>query len=53
MIPMNYKGVMGVPTSIVPLLNRSQFEIIAFKTVGATVDGKEMYAKALIRFRNI
>lgn len=53
MIPMNYKGVMGVPTSIVPLLNRSQFEVIAFKTVGATVDGKEMYAKALIRFRNI
>jgi hypothetical protein len=28
MIPMDYKGIMGVPVTFLPLINTKQFEIV-------------------------
>lgn len=60
MIPMGYTGVFGVPVTVLPRLNMSQFEIIGLdryvedNTNGKrfTINGKELFARILIRFRN-
>lgn len=70
-IPMDYEGVMAVPVSILPSLNKEQFEVIGLlasgydpKIVGihktwerkearGVIDGKVVYARVLVRFRNI
>ena len=55
MIPMDYDGIMGVPVSILPLLNLNQFEIIGFRkgTDGKdlSLNGKYTYTRVLVRFR--
>lgn len=69
MIPMNCDIVMGVPVTIIPELNLEQFEILGitsssrkflgglgydgFGTTKAIVQGRELNARLLIRFRNI
>lgn len=69
-IPMDYDGVMAVPVSILPLLNKDQFEILSaldyctnsvvankgyglIKDVYGSLNGKNKYARVLVRFRNI
>ena len=58
-IPMDYKGVMGVPKSFMDKFNSEQFELVSFrkgndgKDLVYTVDGKKVYpfTRILIRFR--
>lgn len=70
-IPMNYKGIMGIPVTFLPILNKEQFEVIgllaggnnknvigmeksyACKESRGLLDGKVVYARVLVRFRNI
>lgn len=57
MIPMNCKGVMGVPVTIAPFLNLNQFEIVGFRKdddgKDLRINGKDTHCRFLIRFRNI
>lgn len=82
MIPMDYKGCIGLPITFFPFLNKEQFEIIGVfnrfnesddkngcicgelaeyidnhgkieHTTGPVVNGKAVYTRLLIRFRNI
>ncbi|HDZ54592.1 MAG TPA: modification methylase [Candidatus Nealsonbacteria bacterium] len=57
-IPMDYKGVMGVPITFVDKYNPKQFEIIGIDRYVEdnpnygkrfTIDGKEIYARILIK----
>ena len=57
-IPMDYNGVMGVPITFLDKYNPDQFEIIGLDRYVAdnpayghrfTIDGKETYARILIR----
>ena len=56
MIPMDYKGVMGVPVTNLPILNLNQFKIIGFRkgTDGKDlcINGKYTHTRILISFRN-
>ena len=53
MIPMDYKGVMGVPATIACHLNWEQFELVGeLCTKAGIVNGKKVHARLLIRFRN-
>jgi hypothetical protein len=59
-IPYDYKGIMGVPITIINKYNSDQFEIIGEANHGSdneydlfkpTVNGKEMFKRILIRNR--
>jgi len=61
-IPMDYDGVMGVPITFVDKYNPKQFEIIGIDRYVEdnpnygrrfTINGKEIYARILIKNRNI
>ncbi|MDE2955432.1 MAG: adenine-specific methyltransferase EcoRI family protein [Bacteroidota bacterium] len=61
-IPCGYKGIMGVPISFLDKYNPGQFEIVGMDrplVMGLTgkqsrfwLDGKEIYARIVIRLRN-
>lgn len=57
MIPMDFKGVMGIPVTIAPFLNLKQFELVGFRkgedNKDLRVNGKDTHCRFLIRFRNI
>lgn len=59
-IPMDYDGVMGVPITFLDRYNPDEFEILGLDRYIAdnphpgrrfTIDGRETYARVLIRFR--
>lgn len=61
-IPMNYKGVMGVPVTFVDKYNPEQFEIIGIDRYVKdnpnygkrfTIKGQEMYARILIKNKKL
>lgn len=61
-IPMDYDGVMGVPITFIDKYNPEQFEIIGLDRYiddnpnpgkRFTIDGKEKYARVVIRNKNI
>lgn len=60
-IPMDYKGVMGVPITFINKYNPKQFKLIGIDRYVEdnpnygkrfTIDGKEKYARLLIQFRD-
>lgn len=60
-IPCDYSGVMGVPITFLDKFNPSQFEILGIDRYiednpipgkRFTIDGKEIYARILVRARN-
>lgn len=60
-IPIDYKGIMGVPITIINRYNYEQFEIIGEANHGSdnefdffkpTINGKEIFKRILIRNRN-
>jgi len=61
-IPCDYEGIMGVPISFLDKYNPGQFEIVGMDrplVMGLTgkqsrfwLDGKEIYARIVIRLRN-
>lgn len=61
-IPMDYKGVMGVPVTFVDKYNPGQFEIVGIDRYVEdnpnygkrfTINGKEIYARILIKHKKI
>lgn len=61
-IPMDYKGVMGVPITFLDKYNPEQFQIVGIDRYVAdnphyghrfTINNKEIYARILIRFKNM
>jgi hypothetical protein len=62
-IPMDYKGLMGVPITFIDKYNPDQFEILGIDRVlveEATgkvsrfrIDNKEIYARVIIRNKRI
>ena len=65
-IPVDYKGVIGVPISFLDKYNPNQFEILAKtnnkehagkyltgKDATAMINGKKLYHRILIRYKNI
>lgn len=57
-IPMNYKGIMGVPITFLKYHNKDQFEIVGEANHGSdnkfdlfkpTIKGKELFKRILIR----
>lgn len=59
-IPYDYEGIMGVPITWLPKYNPAQFEIVGVANHGSdhefdlfkpSIDGKEIYARILIRNR--
>jgi hypothetical protein len=62
-IPMDYKGLMGVPITFIDKYNPDQFEILGIDRVlveEATgkvsrfrIDDKEIYARVIIRNKRI
>ena len=55
-IPMDYEGVMGVPTSFLVNYNPEQFEIVGFRKGDdgrdLTINGKSPFFRILIRNKN-
>jgi len=57
-IPLDFKGIMGVPTTFLAKLNPQQFEIVGneytFKLSKGRgyIDGKRKYARMFIKWRN-
>lgn len=67
-IPMDYKGIMGVPITFMDKYNPNQFEILGFMNTGEvnegirykdsphgrpTINGKEIYFRILIRNKRL
>ncbi|SHL28484.1 Adenine-specific methyltransferase EcoRI [Fibrobacter intestinalis] len=56
-IPMDYKGVMGVPITFLHKFNPAQFEIIKFRKgddeKDLTINGKSPYFRILIKNKQI
>lgn len=67
-IPIDYKGIMGVPITFMDKYNPSQFEILGFMNTGEenkgiryentphgrpTINGKEIYFRILIKHKSI
>lgn len=61
-IPMDYKGIMGVPITFLDKYNPEQFQIVGIDRYVAdnphyghrfTINNKEIYARILIRFKNM
>ena len=61
-IPMDYKGVMGVPITFLDKYNPEQFQIVGIDRYVEdnphyghrfTINNKEIYARILIRFKNV
>lgn len=67
-IPIDYKGIMGVPITFMDKYNPSQFEILGFMNTGEenkgiryentphgrpTINGKEIYFRILIKHKRI
>lgn len=55
-IPMDYKGVMGVPITFLDKYNPEQFQIVGFRkgndNKDLSINGKCPYYRILIRFKN-
>lgn len=61
-IPVDYKGIMGVPITFLDSFNPDQFEIIGIDRYVEdnpkfghrfTINGKETYARILIRHKEV
>lgn len=61
-IPMDYKGVMGVPITFLDKYNPEQFQIVGIDRYVEdnphyghrfTINNKEIYARILVRFKNV
>tara|TARA_R110002049_G_scaffold288687_1_gene471306 strand:- start:2321 stop:2785 length:465 start_codon:yes stop_codon:yes gene_type:complete len=67
-IPIDYKGIMGVPITFMDKYNPDQFEILGFMNTGEenkgirydntphgrpTINGKEIYFRILIRHKRL
>ena len=56
-IPMDYKGVMGVPITFLTKYNPEQFQIVGFRkgndNKDLSINGKCPYYRILIRFKDM
>lgn len=52
LIPKDFDGVMGVPVSFLGIYNPNQFNILGIKEDNALINGKRVFVRILIKYKN-